>query len=167
MNFAPKPKRQQTAHEWVDYLRDSEGLGGILAKTEDLAKLKSTLARALTTLDLGHLSQKIESGWRQGPQNELFLLVGNASIASRLQQVLPSLINELAKKGYACSAIKVRLKPATPTWEVKPRDRDKNSRPRGFNQVARSSWEGLLDKLAPDSDLRKAVERLLQSKPKQ
>ena len=68
---------------------------------------------------------------------------------------------------YACSAIKVRLKPATPAWEVKPRDGDKNSRPRGFNQVARSSWEGLLDKLAPDSDLRKAVERLLQSKPKQ
>jgi len=93
--------------------------------------------------------------------------VGSASIASRLQQVLPSLINELDKKGYACSAIKVRLKPATPTWEVKPRDGDKNSRPRGFNQVARSSWEGLLDKLAPDSDLRKAVERLLQSKPKQ
>ena len=167
MNFAPKPKRQQTAHEWVDYLRDSEGLGGILAKTEDLAKLKSTLAKALNTLDLGHLSQKIESGWRQGTQNELFLLVGNASIASRLQQVLPSLINELDKKGVICTSIKVRLKPAPPTWEIKPREgRDSSQKPAGFNAVARASWESLLEKLAPDSDLRKAVERLLQSKPK-
>ena len=167
MNFAPKPSRNKVAHEWLDYLRDSDGLGGILAKTEDLAKLKASLNLALIELELGHLASKIEAGWRTNSQNELFLLVSSASIASRLQQVLPSLINELAKKGYACSAIKVRLKPATPTWEVKPRDGDKNSRPRGFNQVARSSWEGLLDKLAPDSDLRKAVEQLLQSKPKQ
>ena len=167
MNFAPKPSRNKVAHEWLDYLRDSDGLGGILAKTEDLAKLKASLNLALIELELGHLASKIEAGWRTNGQNELFLLVSSASIASRLQQVLPSLINELAKKGYACSAIKVRLKPATPAWEVKPRDGDKNSRPRGFNQAARSSWEGLLDKLAPDSDLRKAVEKLLQSKPKQ
>jgi len=167
MNFAPKPSRHKVAHEWLDYLRDSDGLGGILAKTEDLAKLKASLNHALIELELGHLASKIEAGWRTNGQNELFLLVSSASIASRLQQVLPSLINELVKKGYAYSAIKVRLMPATPAWEVKPRDGDKNSRPRGFNQAARSSWEGLLDKLAPDSDLRKAVEKLLQSKPKQ
>ncbi len=166
MNFAPKPSRNKAAHEWLDYLRDSEGLGGILAKTEDLAKLKANLSLALTQLELGHLTTKIEIGWRANAQNELFLLVSNASIASRLQQVLPSIINELSKKGYACSAIKVRLKPAPLTWEVKPRDSEKNNRPRGFNAVARASWEGLLDKLAPDSNLRKAVEKLLQSKPK-
>ena len=166
MNFAPKPSRNKVAHEWLDYLRDSEGLGNIFAKTEDLVKLKASLSLALTELGLGHLAPKIEAGWRTNAQNELFLLVSNASIASRLQQVLPSLINELSKKGYVCSAIKVRLKPTSPAWEVKPRDGEKNSRPRGFNQVARASWEGLLDKLAPDSDLRKAVERLLQGKPK-
>jgi hypothetical protein len=166
MNFAPKPSRNKVAHEWLDYLRDSDGLGGILAKTEDLAKLKASLNLALIELEIGHLASKIEAGWRANSQNELFLLVSNASIASRLQQVLPSLINELAKKGYPCSAIKVRLKPTTPAWEVQPRSGEKNSKPRGFNQVARSAWEGLLDKLAPDSDLRKAVEQLLQSKPK-
>jgi hypothetical protein len=167
MNFAPKPKRNQTAHEWVDYLRDSEGLGGILAKTEDLAKLKSTLVRALKVLDLGHLSQKIEAGWRQGTQNELYLLVSNASIASRLQQVLPSLINELAKNGLVCSVIKVQLKPAPANWEVKPgMDAKTIRKPSGLNEVARSSWQDLLEKLAPDSSLRKAVEKLLQNKPK-
>ena len=167
MNFPPKPKRQQTAHEWVDYLRDSEGLGGILAKTEDLAKLKSTLAKALNTLDLGHLSQKIESGWRQGTQNELFLLVGNASIASRLQQVLPSLINELEKNGVVCAAIKVRIKPASAPWEIKPRiNQQIGKKPTGLNSVAKASWESLLEKLAPDSELRKAVERLLRNNPK-
>jgi hypothetical protein len=167
MNFAPKPVRKKAAHEWLAYLRDSEGLGGILAKTEDLAKLKIALKAALFELDLDNLAPKIEIGWRSGGQNELFLLVNGASIASRLQQVLPSLINELDKKGVICSSIKVRLKPAPPTWEIKPREGHQASqKPAGFNAVAKASWESLLEKLEPDSDLRKAVERLLQSKPK-
>ena len=167
MNFAPKPSRNKVAHEWLDYLRDSDGLGGILAKTEDLAKLKASLNLALIELELGHLASKIEAGWRTNGQNELFLLVGSASIASRLQQVLPSLINELAKKGVICSSIKVRLKPAPLTWEIKPREGQKIvQKPKGFNAVARASWESLVQKLAPDSDLRKAVEHLLQNKPK-
>ncbi|QWE16822.1 hypothetical protein [Polynucleobacter sp. AP-Nino-20-G2] len=167
MNFAPKPSRKNAAHDWLDYLRDSEGLGGILAKTEDLAKLKIALKTALAELNLGNLTPKIEIGWRTGGQNELFLLVGGASIATRLQQVLPSLINELAKNGVICSAIKVRLKPAPPAWEMKPRTGQQAlEKPKGFNAVARASWEGLLEKLAPDSDLRKAVERLLQNKSK-
>ncbi|CAM3671770.1 hypothetical protein [Polynucleobacter brandtiae] len=167
MNFAPKPPRKKAAHEWLDYLRHSEGLGGILAKTEDLVRLKVALKSALTTLDLDHLSPKIEPGWRSGGQNELFLLVSGASIATRLQQVLPSLINELGKNGVICSAIKVRTKPAPATWEIKSQAARKTpERAKGFNSVARASWESLLEKLAPDSELRKAVERLLQSKPK-
>ena len=167
MNFSPKQKRNQTAHEWVDYLRESEGLGGILAKTEDLAKVKSQLMRALTALDLGQFSQKIEAGWRQGGENELFLLVSNASIASRLQQVLPSLINELAKNGLICKAIKVQVKPQTSSWDVKARKDARTPRkPAGLNQIARSSWQDLLEKLDPESGLRKAVEKLLQNKPK-
>jgi hypothetical protein len=167
MNFAPKPKSKHSAHEWVDYLRQSEGLGSILAKTEDLAKLKSTLDRALSTLDLGQFSQKIEPGWRQGAQKELYLLVASASIATRLQQILPSLINELAKNGLVCNGIKVQVKPSPPNWEIQSRAEARAPRkPMGLNAVARSSWEGLLDKLAPDSSIRKAVEKLLQNKPK-
>jgi len=167
MNFTPKSSRKQTAHDWLDYLRESNGLGGILAKTEDLAKLKSTLGLALEKLGLEHLNPKIEAGWRSGNQNELFLLVSSASIASRLQQTLPSLINELGKLGLTCSAIKVKVKPAPAQWEVKPRAGDKEQhKPQGFNAIAKKSWEELLDKLAPDSDLRKTVERLLRHKPK-
>ncbi|WP_231969648.1 hypothetical protein [Polynucleobacter necessarius] len=167
MNFSPKPSRKHAAHEWLDYLRESEGLGGILAKTEDLAKLKPILGLALGKLGLEHLNSKIEAGWRSGAQNELCLLVGSASIASRLQQILPSLINELSKFGLVCSAIKVRVKPAAPAWEAKPHpDAQKREKPKGLNEVAKKSWEDLLNKLAPDSNLRKAVERLLQNKPK-
>ena len=167
MNFAPKPLRTKAAHEWLDYLRDSEGLGGILAKTEDLAKLKIALRASLFELDLDNLAPKIEAGWRSGSQNELFLLVNGASIATRLQQILPSLINELEKKGVMCTGIKVRLKPAPPTWDIKPREgRQASEKPKGFNAVARASWESLVEKLTPDSELRKAVERLLQSRPK-
>ena len=167
MNFAPKPSRKQTAHDWLDYLRESNGLGSILARTEDLAKLKSVLGLALAKIDLEHLNPKIEAGWRSGTQNELFLLVSSASIATRLQQVLPSLINELAKLGLVCSAIKVRVKPVPPAWEVRPRaGASKREKPQGLNPIAKRSWEDLLNKLDPDSDLRKAVERLLQNKPK-
>ena len=150
----------------MDYLRESDGLGGILAKTEDLAKLKGRIHAALTTLDLGHLSSKIEAGWRSGTQDELFLLVSSASIASRLQQVLPSLIKELAKSGLTCSAITIRVKPAPPAWEVKPRSDAQRERPKGLNEVAKKSWESLLDKLGPDSGLRSSIEKLLKNKPK-
>ena len=166
MNFAPKPSRKRTAHDWMDYLRESDGLGGILAKTEDLANLKIILGSALTKLELGHLAQKIEAGWHSGSQNELFLLVTNASIATRLQQILPTLINELAKSGLACKAIKVRVKPAPPDWEVKPRMEIEREKPKGLNEVAKKSWESLLEKLAPDSGLRSSIEKLLKNKPK-
>jgi len=66
-----------------------------------------------------------------------------------------------------CRAIKVRLKPPSATWEVKPGSGLKQARkPQGFNEIARKSWENLKNQLEPDSELRKAVERLLQSKPK-
>ena len=165
MNFAPKPSRKHKAHDWMDYLRESDGLGEILAKTEDLAKLKKTINSALIKLDLGHLSSKIEAGWRSGTQDELFLLVGSASIATRLQQILPSLINELAKSGLPCKAIKVRVKPAPPAWEVKPRQ-NQREKPKGLNEVAKKSWESLLEQLGPDSGLRSSVEKLLKNKPK-
>ena len=165
MNFAPKPSRKHKAHDWMDYLRESDGLGGILAKTEDLAKLKTVINSALTKLDLGHLSSKIEAGWRSSSQDELFLLVSSASIATRLQQILPSLINELSKSGLPCKAIKVRIKPAPPTWEVKPR-LEVREKPKGLNDVAKKSWESLLEKLGPDSSLRSSIEKLLKNKPK-
>ena len=167
MNFAPKSSRKHTAHDWMDYLRESNGLGQVLAKTEDLAKLKVSVGTALIKLDLGHLSSKIEAGWRSGSQDELFLLVSSASIASRLQQILPSLINELANSGMPCRAIKVRVKPAPPAWEVKPRLDPQFERPRGLNEVAKKSWESLLERLGPDSGLRSSIEKLLKNKPKQ
>ena len=166
MNFARKPTRNHSAHDWMEYLRESNGLGGILAKTEDLTKLKAKLFLALESLDMGHLSPKIEAGWRSGAQEELFLLVGSASIGARLQQVLPSLINELGKIGLHCKAIKVKVKPTTPDWEVKPRQNPKNIAAKGFNAVAKKSLQELIEKLPPDSELRSAVERLLQNKSK-
>ena len=166
MNFARKPSRNHSAHDWMEYLRESHGLGGILAKTEDLAQLKAKLLLALERLDIGHLSSKIEAGWRSGAQDELFLLVSSASIGTRLQQILPSLISELGKIGLHCKAIKVKVKPAALDWEVKPRQSPKNVPPKGLNEVAKKSWQDLLEKLPPDSDLRRAVEHLLQNKSK-
>ena len=166
MNFARKPSRNHSAHDWMEYLRESNGLGGILAKTEDLAKLKAQLSIALERLEIGHLSPKIEAGWRSGAQEELFLLVGSASIGTRLQQVLPSLINELAKIGLHCKAIKVKVKPAASDWEVKPRQNPKKIAPKGLNAVAKKSLQELIEKLPPGSELRSAVERLLQNKSK-
>ena len=166
MNFARKPSRNHSAHDWMEYLRESDGLGGILTKTEDLAKLKAKLCIALESLDVGHLSSKIEAGWRSGGQEELFLLVGSASIGTRLQQILPSLISELGKIGLHCKAIKVKVKPAAQDWEVKPRQDSKNLAPKGLNPVAKKSLQELIEKLPRGSELRSAVERLLQNKSK-
>ncbi len=166
MNFVPKSSRKQTAHEWLDYLRKPNGIGGILAKTENLAKLRITLQNALDKLNLGHLAPKIEVGWRSESQNELLFLVGSATIANRLQQILPSLINELGKLGVYCKAIKIKIKPIS-AWEVKPRPLDQRDyQPKTLNAVARQSWEELLGKLSPGSELYKAVEQLLRKKPK-
>ena len=95
-----------------------------------------------------------------------FLLVSSASIGTRLQQILPSLISELGKIGLHCKAIKVKVKPAAMDWEVKPRQSPKNVPPKGLNEVAKKSWQDLVEKLPPDSDLRRAVEQLLQNKSK-
>jgi hypothetical protein len=166
----PKPKtpysaKPKIAREWIDCLRGPGGINGILARTEDLAKLKACLQHCLKTLELGHFGSKVEPVWASGKPTELLLMVPNATIAARLQQSLPSLINELEKNGQNCSAIKVSLKPALPQseWAIQPRA-PARERPKGLNPVARSAWLDLLSKLEPESDLSKAVQHLLQSK---
>jgi len=166
----PKPKtpysaKPKIAREWIDCLRGPGGINGILARTEDLAKLKACLQHCLKTLELGHFGSKVEPVWASSKPTELLLMVPNATIAARLQQSLPSLINELAKNGLNCTAIKVSLKPALPQseWAVQPRSPAKE-KPKGLNPVARSAWLDLLSKLEPESDLSKAVQHLLQSK---
>ena len=166
----PKPKtpysaKPKIAREWIDCLRGPEGINSILARTEDLAKLKACLQHCLKTLELGHFGSKVEPVWASSKPTELLLMVPNATIAARLQQSLPSLINELAKNGQNCSAIKVSLKPALPQseWAVQPQA-PAREKPKGLNPVARSAWLDLLSKLEPESDLSKAVQHLLQSK---
>ena len=166
----PKPKtpysaKPKIAREWIDCLRGPGGINGILARTEDLAKLKACLQHCLKTLELGHFGSKVEPVWASSKPTELLLMVPNATIAARLQQSLPSLINELAKNGQNCSAIKVSLKPALPQseWAIQPRA-PAREKPKGLNPVARSAWLDLLSKLEPESDLSKAVQHLLQSK---
>jgi hypothetical protein len=59
------------------------------------------------------------------------------------------------------------VKPQNLNWDVKARTDPRTPRkPTGLNQIARSSWQDLLEKLDPESSLRKAVEKLLQNKPK-
>ena len=166
----PKPKtpyfaKPKIARAWLDCLRGPEGINGVLARTEDLAKLKASLRRCLKTLELGHFGSKVEPVWASGKPTELLLMVPNATIAARLQQSLPSLINELGKNGLNCTAIKVSLKPALPQseWAIQPRA-PASEKPKGLHPVARSAWLDLLSKLEPESDLSKAVQHLLQSK---
>jgi len=168
MNLKPKTPysaKPKIAREWIDCLRGPEGINGILARTEDLAKLKACLQHCLKTLELAHFASKVEPVWVSGRPAELLLMVPNATIAARLQQSLPSLINELGKNGLNCTAIKVSLKPALPQseWVVQSRA-PAREKPKGLNPVARSAWLDLLSKLEPESDLSKAVQHLLQSK---
>ena len=169
MNVKPKSPysaKPNPAREWLDCLRGPEGINGILARTEDLVLLKACLQKCLNSIELGHFSSKIEPVWASNKPTELLLMVPNATIAARLQQSLPSLINELSKDGVKCSAIKVSLKPALPhsEWAIQPRAQVRE-KPSGLNAAARSAWLDLLSKLEADSELSKAVEQLLKSKP--
>lgn len=168
MNLKPKSPysaKPNNAREWLDCLRGPEGINGILARTEDLVLLKASLQKCLKSIELGHFGSKIEPVWASNKPTELLLMVPNATIAARLQQSLPSLINELNKNGLNCSAIKVSLKPALPhsEWAIQPRAQARE-KPVGLNHAARSAWLNLLGKLEADSELRKAVEQLLKSK---
>jgi hypothetical protein len=168
MNVKPKSPysaKPNSAREWLDCLRGPEGVNRILARTEDLVLLKACLQKCLKSLELGHFGSKIEPVWASNKPTELLLMVPNATIAARLQQSLPSLINELGKNSLNCSAIKVSLKPALPQseWAVQPRA-PAREKPKGLNPIARSAWLDLLSKLEPESELSKAVEHLLQSK---
>ena len=170
MNSKPKSPysaKPTGAQEWLDCLRGPDGIHGILARSEDLALLKARLLKSLKTLELGHFGSKVEPVWTSGGTKVLLLMVPNATIAARLQQSLPSLINELAKNGVDCLSIKVSLKPSLPNseWVVQPRAKPRE-KPTGFNTVARSAWLDLMGKLEAGSELHKAVERLLQSKIK-
>ena len=165
MKPAPKPISKKLAHDWMDYLRESKGLSNILVQTAELARIKTALNQILTELSLGYLAEKIEAGWSGSAQNELFLLVNNASIAARLQQTLPSIINGLKKNGVPCAVIKIRLKPAPSPWQIASKTANRpQEKPKVLNSAAITSWQNLLGKLTPGSDLRKAVEKLLQGK---
>lgn len=167
-----KPKRSpftkpNAARDWIDCLRGPGPMDGILARTEDLARLKASLQKSLKKLELAHFGGKVEPVWSSSGKGELLLMVPNASISARLQQSLPSIINELANNGVTCTSIKIRLKPALPNaeWTIKSQSQPKE-KPSGLNTAAKAAWNDLLGKLDPDSDLRKAVERLLQAKVK-
>ena len=167
MNFDPKNSPNKLAKDCLDWLRSQNGLSGIMTRAEELAKLKKVLKLALTALNLGHFSDRIEPTWRVSPQEELLLIVPNAALAARLEQVLPSLSAELTRHSYRCPNIKVRLVPSQ--MKLQPgglRSKPKRGPVEGLNAVARLAWLNLLKRLPPDSKLRHSIERLLAARPK-
>ena len=91
----------------------------------------------------------------------------NAALATRLEQVIPSLSAELTRHSYRCPNIKVRLVPSQ--MKLQPgglRSKPKPGPVEGLNAVARLAWVNLLKRLPPDSKLRHSIERLLAARPK-
>lgn len=167
MNFDPKNSTNKLAKDCLDWLRSQNGLSGVMARAEELAKLKSVLKLALSSLNLAHFSDRIEPTWRTSPQEELLLIVPNAALATRLEQVLPSLSIELARHHYRCQNIRVRLAPSQRESQgASLRVRPKPKPAEGLNAVARLAWLNLLNRLPPDSKLRHSIERLLAARPK-
>ena len=167
MNFDPKNSTNKLTKDCLDWLRSQNGLSGVMARAEELGKVKNVLNLALTTLNLGHFSDRIEPTWRVSPQEELLLIVPNAALAARLEQILPSLSAELTRHSYRCPNIKVRLVPSQ--MKSQPgglRPKPKRGPVEGLNAVARLAWVNLLKRLPPDSKLRHSIERLLAARPK-
>ncbi|CAN1507672.1 hypothetical protein MCEZE4_00693 [Burkholderiaceae bacterium] len=167
MNPDPKNPTNNLAKDCLAWLSGQNGPSGILARSAELLKVKNALNLALNTVNLGHFSDRIEPTWRTSPKEELLLMVPNATLAARLEQVLPSLTSELALHGYRGLQLKVRLvpsrlKPSGPNLALAQNRRP----PQGLNAVAHVAWLNLLKRLPPDSKLRHTIARLLARKPK-
>ncbi|MBJ7502639.1 MAG: hypothetical protein JHC68_00725 [Polynucleobacter sp.] len=167
MNPDNKNPTNKLAKDCLDWLRGQNGPSGIMARSAELLKVKNALNLSLNTLNLGHFSDRIEPSWRTSPPEELLLIVPNATLAARLEQVLPSLASKLAEHGYRGIQLKVRLVPSQRRPSGSNLTLAQNRRPaKGLNAVARSAWLNLLSRLPPESKLRHTITRLLAIKPK-
>lgn len=129
------------------------GAGDTLSRLQDHAR---TLLRAQETLR-GMLPQPLGEACSVANirDGNMVVFARNGSVASRLRQMVPSLINGFAARGQIVSAIQVKVGIVVEAEPPPPRE------PRVIGQSGRDSLSKLIAELPEGAPLRESLQRLL------
>jgi hypothetical protein len=148
------------ARPWQDCLAHEQGFKQLLERAKKHDALSHAVQNAVYSLGFTSISQSLLVEWRPERPSELVLVVPNATIGTRLQQIAPSIAKELGKHQWVIHQVRVKVKPK----QLAVRPNRKDAHPPEFTQAAQSAWEGLYQQLSPQSSLRQAIERLLKNR---
>lgn len=148
------------AQPWQDCLAHEQGFKQLLERAKKHDALTHAVQSAVYSLGFASISQSLLVEWRPDCPSELVLVVPNATIGTRLQQIAPSIAKELGQYQWVIHQVRVKVKPKP----LAIRSNRVNDHPPEFTPAAQSAWEGLYEQLSPQSSLRQSIERLLKNR---
>ncbi len=148
------------AQPWQDCLAHEQSFKPLLERAKKHDALTHAVQNAVYSLGFASISQSLLVEWGPDRPSELVLVVPNATIGTRLQQIAPSIAKELGQHQWVIHQVRVKVKPKQSGVRANRVD----EHPPEFTQAAQSAWEGLYQKLSPQSSLRQSIERLLKNR---
>lgn len=134
----------------------------LLTRAQQLNQINQTM----TTI--GAIPKSLSGHYKLGPLSNgtLILLAGNASVATKLKHLTPSILSKIRQSGWKITAIKIKLqKPEN----INPKDTESNHaanhRPyANTNTLSQTGFENLnhLAQTLPDSELKRSIQTLLK-----
>lgn len=145
-----------------DWLEKAGPVGSLMERARALAALE---AEVLSLLPPGMREAIVVAGVKQDPQSNtrestLLLLAAHGAAASRVRQIVPTLLDRLQERGSRIATIRVRVQPDVGRqndWDVGERKPEPR---RGIAPSGLASLAGLADNIE-DSPLRDALKALL------
>ena len=141
-----------------DCLLQEEGLKKLLEQAKKHQQLTLAVKKVLAGLGFQSACQSLTVEWKLANPKEIALILLNAAIGTKLQQLRPSITNALHQEGWSIDVIQIKIKPQAPRLVTMPSDQPK------FTILAQTAWENLYQKLSPGSSLQQTVERLLKNR---
>ncbi len=140
-------------HTLEDFLDSADGADGVLAHARRLLRL----ARLYQEIAPAHLCQASRLvNYKAGT---VVIHTANGATAAKLRQLAPTLADGFAKRGVECGAVQVKVQ--APEFQVQARlPAQKPLSGQAFRTL------GDLRDALPDSELRRAVDTLLQRSAK-
>lgn len=129
------------------------GAGDTLTRLHDHARLLLRAQEGLRAMLPGPLAESCSvANIRDG---NMVVFAHNGSVAARLRQMTPSLINGFAARGQIVQAIQVKVGLVVQAEPPPPREA------RRVGSVGRESLAALIAELPEDAPLRESLQRLL------
>ena len=137
-----------------DFLESADGAGKVLAH----AKLLLRLTHLYAEIAPAHLRQASTiANYKSGI---IVIHATSGAVAAKLRQLAPSLADGFSKRGVECSGVQIKVQ----ATEIARQSRA--SMPKPLSAPTSRHLAGLRDSL-PESDLRRAVDTLIQRAAKE